>query len=454
MKTFYAITTFLLLSGVAYAQGQFFGVTVNSSNHNQICPYINFTNLNNTYYGMLYGTSTNADKLDGYHYSDITNWTYSNFYLISNPSNYWSGSSVSNYVGIRGATNLSASVMGLSSTYDTITRTLSITRTGTDNYAGNNMTNVGTANITNLNMRGNIALNSNWLSGDGGNEGLAVAAAGNVYTSGRFGIGTNSTAAFLHAYSVGNYQPQLLAEAHNNTAGSAPYFIMRRARLGPAMNQTGDTLGSFMWGSYTVAAYQNAAGMAATLDDVNTGSGRPATRMEMYTTVTNSADLQLRLGLGSAGELRLYNMTTGPGTPSGSTYLYSTNGEGYWKDASGNATLQTPHNEKGEMVEDSYNEFTGVREVLNITLLGRWVKANIPEPEASQIYWTTTNSTPKDWRQNEADNEAKRDDEMRRWTPEAGVFPAPYIKRPMPDVINLKSAQKQFDAKYAVEAPK
>ncbi len=66
----------------------------------------------------------------------------------------------------------------------------------------------------------------------------------------------------------------------------------------------------------------------------------------------------------------IYNGTAPAGGTANTTVLYSSGGEGYWMDAAGNATLQTPHakdapeslytrNPGRENVSYTYNEYTG-----------------------------------------------------------------------------------------------
>lgn len=58
--------------------------------------------------------------------------------------------------------------------------------------------------------------------------------------------------------------------------------------------------------------------------------------------------------------LSLANSTAAPTALANTTHLYSLTGEGYWMDAAGNVTLQTPHDpETGEWIFFSKNTRTG-----------------------------------------------------------------------------------------------
>ena len=64
-------------------------------------------------------------------------------------------------------------------------------------------------------------------------------------------------------------------------------------------------------------------------------------------------------GTGSS-VLSLANSSAAPTALANTTHLYSSAGEGYWMDAAGNATLQTPHDpETGEWIFCSKNTKTG-----------------------------------------------------------------------------------------------
>jgi hypothetical protein len=89
----------------------------------------------------------------------------------------------------------------------------------------------------NLKMtEGNIILNGNWLSGDGEDEGISVAADGSVATYGNVGIGTPNPGAQLHVSAAGSPwgSPQVLIEStaqsgdqtalgFKNTSNNFPY---------------------------------------------------------------------------------------------------------------------------------------------------------------------------------------------------------------------------------------
>jgi hypothetical protein len=167
--------------------------------------------------------------------------------------------------------------------------------------------------------------------------------------------------------------------------------------------------------------------------------------LRFQVTTNGSSTSVLVMEMGQDRVIKLHNVGSGytPGTPATAVYLWASNGEFYVKDSSGNATKLSPHNDSNDMVKDSYNSFTGVRETLNLTALGKWIQKNIPQEEANQIYQVTTNKPNEDWDIHESEIEKAIAEEILKWTPDSTLAkPLPYIKRSKPQWL-LKELEKK-----------
>ena len=144
--------------------------------------------------------------------------------------------------------------------------------------------------------------------------------------------------------------------------------------------------------------------------------------------------------------LKLFDMSGPPRTtPSGGAYLFSSNGNMYVENSSAAITKISPHNEAGELVIDSENQFTGVREIVNITLLAQCLESLLPKesPYKGKLYQLSTNSASIDWNANETAVKAKRDAEISQWKPtDETAQPIPYVKRPIPVWIQKTMTEK------------
>jgi hypothetical protein len=94
--------------------------------------------------------------------------------------------------------------------------------TSNNTYSGGTAQSFDQLSATNLNMRGNISLNGNWLSGDGGNEGLQVDSSGLVWVRTNAAL---SSAAPLTIIGVGagvTYQSARAGGASGGTPTNTP----------------------------------------------------------------------------------------------------------------------------------------------------------------------------------------------------------------------------------------
>ena len=151
-----------------------------------------------------------------------------------------------------------------------------------------------------------------------------------------------------------------------------------------------------------------------------------------------------RYRIQSDGSLKIFNMTTAAGSVSGGGLLYATNGEIWVKDASGNATQISPHNETGERVLDSYNVYSGVRETVNITKLAQAIELLLPaeSPLKGQIYSRVAIESGANWEADQQKFKAERDAEIETWVKapyeereQLGPMPLPYSVKPAPAFV-------------------
>jgi len=158
--------------------------------------------------------------------------------------------------------------VGTSST-PTLFTDVSTNRVGIGSSTPSKLLSVGGASAFSgqLNMLGsaaNIALGSNWLSGDGGDEGISVDSAGNV------GIGTITPAGKFQVLTSGGYHSQLSTVYSSAQTWHAPYFIQQRARGtvdSPAAVVDGDSLGEINWYGYSSSGgFDYSAGLYANAD--------------------------------------------------------------------------------------------------------------------------------------------------------------------------------------------
>lgn len=317
-------------------------------------------------------------------------------------------------------------------------------------YSGGTTQAMDQLTATGMVMRGNIALNGNWLSGDGDGEGLFISSAGQLRSA--FSNEAPAGAAWANVKSMHYASLGLVGvTGDNNTFGG---YRAKGTFSAPTAVQSGDIMFFMFAAGYTTNWTASRAGIyiSATENWLATSNG---CSMAFSTTPNNGSTTRTTwLQLDGNGGLRMNNMSTTPTTGSGYGVIASSNSEVYVWDGSGNRTLISAENEKGEMVRVTDKPYGGFTETVNLSLLGRMMEdlasGKVVEQYAGKIY--SSNSIPVlDWRANEARQEAEVLAAQLQWTPELGAYPKPYAKRPIP--LWATEAQKQFDSKY-VEAEK
>ncbi len=196
-----------------------------------------------------------------------------------------------------------------------------------------------------------------------------------VASNGKIGIGTAEPAAKLHV--------------QENDA--SPTIYLRRQ---DSSNPTGlESLGTldFTLDNGNIHPYYVRARIESY--SMGDGSGEPSHKPRtdlLFHTTSSFGDLTEKmritgegnLGIGTTNPgggtgssiLSLSNTSAAPTAQANTTHLYSSSGEGYWMDAAGNATLQTPHDpETGEWIFYSKNVKTGKVLRVDMEKLARFI---------------------------------------------------------------------------------
>ncbi len=124
------------------------------------------------------------------------------------------------------------------------------------------------------------------------NSGLT---AGRVVYSGTAGLQSdtadftwNNTSKELGISSTADFQPALITTHIGNTAGSASYHALRRARAATTAVQSGDTVGTLLFSPYANGGYQTTAYISCDVTGAPSGSNVP-TRLNFVTSNTGGA---------------------------------------------------------------------------------------------------------------------------------------------------------------------
>lgn len=325
---------------------------------------------------------------------------------------------------------------------------------------------------------GNIRLNSGWLSGDGGNEGVSVDANGGV----GFGMVPDGVSKFcfqVESPYLGTYQ--------FNTYNSLQCAMTMRRNNGTVAASTNLTSGDRI---YTInsqvstngTAWVTGSRMYCELAGVPSITSTP-TRLGFQTTPVGSvAAATDSLVIMPDKSLKVFNMATGPATGSGYSIAFSTNSEFWVGDGGGHLVQLTDHETNGEMYARCKSLYEGVetkifteRQAEAVQLLCAAAAKDHPElaPYATNI--AVRSPIPvSDWRENEARQVKERDSEIARWDSEKSAYdaelahynsllpalkakapkpqppdtarPQVYAPRPIPEWA--VEAQKQFDVKW------
>lgn len=158
----------------------------------------------------------------------------------------------------------------------------------------------GSDNLGNHTATANIQLGSNWLSGDGGSEGVFVASNGIV------GIGTNSPQGMLHIQREGTSANQVIET--NNDAGRS-YFHMRTSS-GTSASKTavgnGRILSESIAQGYDGSVYADSSSIRFVVDTA-VSSGVVPGRL-IFMTTDGSGILAERVRINSAGNMSIGGM--------------------------------------------------------------------------------------------------------------------------------------------------
>jgi hypothetical protein len=172
-------------------------------------------------------------------------------------------------------------------------------------------------------------------------------------------------------------------------------------------------------------------------------------------TPSGSSTIAAPFRFNGEGDMRFANMPAGkhPTTASGYSVIASQTNELYVWDGAGNKTKLSPHADNNDLVKDSYNPYSGVHEVINLTKLAQAVEQLLgkDDPLKGQIYSVTTNVT-QDWRENEKRQEMESIAAREAWlgadTDTKQQTPEPVVYKPRDIPIWAQDAQKVYDGKY------
>lgn len=292
--------------------------------------------------------------------------------------------------------------------------------------AGSHFLNDGTRQLT-----GNVRLNGNWLSGDGDGEGITVDSAGLVTINGY--PSWPDTFRQVFGSKIDAYQC-------TNAAGGTSFNLYRAGGTyttpGVASNAYNGAFNLRAWDGY---AWRIAGQLMFELSATATSNSTPG-QISMLTVPPAGGAYKYALTVQSDRSVLLYNVSGGPATPSGGALLYATNAEMWVMDGSGNKTQISPHNDRGEWTPVSENVYSGVRELVNQTILAKAIESLLPmdSPYKGKVYSVVTNTPTANWNDDQARFEAERNAAIARWdaTPVAdreGPRPEPYVKKPEPD---------------------
>ena len=210
----------------------------------------------------------------------------------------------------------------------------------------------------------------------------------------------------------------------------------------PSPPPSGATILNITSRAWDGSALRVAAYIISKLDGAVSSNACPS--YQQFATAGATGNASERLRIQSDGSLKIFNMTTAAGSVSGGGLLYATNGEIWVKDASGNATQISPHNETGERVLDSYNVYSGVRETVNITKLAQAIELLLPaeSPLKGQIYSRVAIESGANWEADQQKFKAERDAEIETWVKapyeereQLGPMPLPYSVKPAPAFV-------------------
>jgi len=307
-----------------------------------------------------------------------------------------------------------------------------------------NNTFAGTQTFASVNMNSNLNMQTSWINGDGAVEGGVYLGSFPVtgFAANRLALWSGSTNAntaadFYTASQSLTYRGQFLGIRYGTNWTAAPSGSM-------AFGIT------CAWNDGTANRFNSAINLFAesvALTNVPTSI--------RFATSSGPSGQTERFRIAPDGDVRYYNMTAGrhPVTASGYSVIASQTNELYVWDGAGNKTLLSPHNDANDLVKDSYNPYSGVHEVINLTKLAQAVEQLLgkDDPLKGQIYSVTTNVT-QDWRENEKRQELESIKAREAWlaadkdTKEQTPEPVVYKPREVP--IWARDAQKVYDGKY------
>jgi hypothetical protein len=313
--------------------------------------------------------------------ANLTNWPK----ILSSTNADWAAyanvasnltTTTSNRFYLSGATVVAAT----SSTYSTTANVASNWTTALTNYASSMNGKTGWANTVvdgMLNFATNAATNVNWIA-----------------------INPAATPNYIQGWIGTTWDMYMLTNS-----ASAPSWNIRRASgtyAAPAATLASQ-YGAFNFRGHDGSVWAIGSAMQGVFKTLWSGTSHEA-EMWFSVTPTGATANVTAMKIQSDNSVFHANMTKGYVTPVAGALIFATNGEMCVVDASGNRTQISPHNDKGELVVDSVNEFTGVREVINLTLLGRYIESTLPKdsPYKGLIYSVVTNTPTSSFAQYES----------------------------------------------------
>lgn len=154
----------------------------------------------------------------------------------------------------------------------------------------------GSDNMGNHTTSQNLIMGSNWISGDGDNEGLNISSTGNV------GVGINTPALPLHI-STG--------AAIDRFGGMAPHLVLRGAggtQAAPTPTANGAGLGLVSGNSFDGSTWNTAASIGFYATETTTSTNRGAA-ISLNTTPNGSATAVTRVTINNAGNVGVGTIT-------------------------------------------------------------------------------------------------------------------------------------------------
>jgi hypothetical protein len=336
---------------------------------------------------------------------------------------------------------------------------------------------------TNLTMRGNINLNGNCLSGDGDSEGVSVSSDGTATQ-----INGGGDDAFRQI-DIGSGTITLKVFT-NTTAVGCSFFGWRGSGsiASPDLPKNSYALLQFSGRGWNGSSIQTRASLIARCnqDWLATSNG---TYWVFQATPNDATANANAIAINGDKSILFYN-TSEPGTPSSGPILYGVSGELWAKDTSGSKAQLTNDDEDKRPKMREENEFAGTGykvDYLNLADAVQLLCADRAKTDSRFAPYSTNiidrYSVPvKDFRANEKkrvaeqtakhqaylDERANYEAKLATWnmadpkTREAIWGPKPVepeiqdteVLPEQPIPIWAAEVQKQFDYKYAVEAPK